>query len=87
VNGSLHGGIYSVLLDTQMGMALRLKTENNSATINLNVSFLKAVKKGMLRSDVKFLSLGKSTAVLKGTLRDGMMNSLQNGIGTFRVFN
>lgn len=48
INGTTHGGIIAAVLDTAMGTLCRcyLQPDNSTATINLNINYLRPVRTG-----------------------------------------
>lgn len=72
--GRIHGGVIVTLLDSVAGSAVHstLPAGVGYATVNINVSFLKAVRadSGTLRAEGRLLRAGRSVALAEADLRD-----------------
>ena len=85
INGTLHGGIYTSLLDSTMGLASRTIGLAKSVTLQLNTQFLGAVTHGELLTKAKIIHRSRSTALIEGKLfaEDGTL--LAFATATFRM--
>jgi uncharacterized protein (TIGR00369 family) len=72
--GSVHGGYAATLLDSCMGCAVhtRLKQGQGYTTLDLRVSYVRAMKQGMgpIRAEGTLVHLGRSTALAEGRIYD-----------------
>jgi uncharacterized protein (TIGR00369 family) len=68
--GFIQGGILAAMLDDTMGPTALLVSGGSlyTATISMNVSFLRPAKPGRLLSEGRVLSMGKTIAFLEATL-------------------
>jgi len=71
--GMVHGGATSTLADTAMGAACWTLVEDNAlfTTIELKVSFLKAVRSGTLTATGTIIRQGRSAAFAECSVTDG----------------
>ena len=85
-SGTLHGGVYSSLIDNSMGVAVLALVGVRTATIEMNVHFLGAVDEGRItcRSQVVHRTRRTATAEAKVYNDDGEIVAM--GTGAFRVF-
>ncbi|MBA2693249.1 MAG: PaaI family thioesterase [Rubrobacter sp.] len=84
--GSLHGGVYASLIDNTMGLALISKVGVRTATIDLNVHFLGAVREGRITCRSEIVSRTRRLATLEAKVFDENENLVALGVGTFRIF-
>lgn len=84
--GSLHGGVYASLIDNTMGLALISKVGVRTATIDLNVHFLGAVKEGRITCHSEIVSQTRRLATMDAKVFDEKENLVAMGTGTFRIF-
>jgi uncharacterized protein (TIGR00369 family) len=84
--GSLHGGVYASLIDNTMGLALISKVGVRTATIDLNVHFLGAVREGRIVCRSEIVSRTRRLATLEAKVFDEKENLVALGTGTFRIF-
>jgi uncharacterized protein (TIGR00369 family) len=84
--GSLHGGVYASLIDNTMGLALISKVGVRTATIDLNVHFLGAVREGRIVCHAEIVSRTRRLATLEAKVFDENENLVALGVGTFRIF-
>ncbi|CAF2639697.1 unnamed protein product [Rotaria sp. Silwood2] len=78
-NDTLHGGMLSALTDSVSTLALETNENkpSKSASIELSVSFLKAMKKGeTLIIDAETIKLGRTLAFLSVEFRNKQNNEL-----------
>jgi len=83
----LHGGVIYSMADTGMGAALYSVMEPGQlcATIEIKLTYFKAVKSGALVCDTKILNQGKKVAYMESEINnDGRM--VAKASGTFAVF-
>ena len=87
--GMLHGGVAATLLDNALGAAIQTKLPGSakSATLNLNVSYLKPItlKSGLVRARGRVVRLSRSTAFAEGTVVDGSDQLCATASATFAV--
>lgn len=71
--GSIQGGFLAAMLDDTMGPAVFAATEGSlyTATIDMNVSYLKPAKVGPLFGEGQVVQLGKTVAFIEARLTDG----------------
>ncbi len=72
--GTVHGGYLATLLDGAMALALQtcLDPGTGYATTDLNISYLKAVRKdaGLVRAEARIMDLGRTRALAEARLVD-----------------
>lgn len=68
--GVLHGGIYTLLADTAMGLAAisTLDDEESFTTVELKINFIRPVTKGTLLAEGKVVHRGTRTTVIEATV-------------------
>ena len=71
--GIVHGGIYCDLADAAMGMALAgaLADDEGFATLQLQASYLRAVRQGLLVATGRVVHRGRTVAHLESEVCDG----------------
>ena len=71
--GAIQGGFLAAMLDDTMGPAVFAATEGAlyTATIDMNVSYLKPAKVGPLFGEGQVVQLGKTVAFIEARLTDG----------------
>ena len=71
--GFIQGGFLAAMLDDTMGPAVFAATEGAlyTATIDMNVSYLKPAKVGPLFGEGQVVQLGKTVAFIEARLTDG----------------
>lgn len=84
--GSLHGGVYASLMDNTMGLALISQVGVRTATIDLNVHFLGAVREGRITCRAEIVHQTRRLATLEAKVHDSEGTLVALGTGTFRVF-
>lgn len=84
--GSLHGGVYASLIDNTMGLALISEVGVRTATIDLNVHFLGAVREGRIVCRSEIVNRTRRLATLEAKVFDENENLVALGTGTFRIF-
>ena len=85
-NGTLHGGVYASLLDNAMGLAVAALVGLRTATINLDVHFLGAVREGRITCSAEVVHRTRRIATVEAKVRDGDQDLVAMGTGTFRIF-
>ncbi len=83
----LHGGVVYAMADTGMGGAMYSVMEKDElcATIELKISYFRAVRSGTLVCDTKIINRGKSVAFLESEIKNGD-DLVAKANGTFSVF-
>lgn len=84
--GTLHGGVYASLIDNTMGLALISEVGVRTATIDLNVRFLGAVREGRVTCRAEVVHRSRRLATLEARVFDSEENLVALGSGTFRIF-
>ncbi|MGI8649293.1 MAG: PaaI family thioesterase, partial [Rubrobacter sp.] len=84
--GTLHGGVYASLMDNTMGLALISEVGVRTATVDLNVHFLGAVKEGRITCRAEVVHRTRRLATLEARVHDDHTNLVALGSGTFRIF-
>jgi uncharacterized protein (TIGR00369 family) len=85
--GFIQGGILAAMLDDTMGPTVLLASRGTlfTATINLNISFLKPAKPGRLLTEGRVVSMGKTIAFVEATLSDEQGLLLATGTASARL--
>ncbi|HUC93316.1 MAG TPA: PaaI family thioesterase [Paenibacillus sp.] len=84
--GIVHGGVYSTLLDSVMGLAaMAVRPEHTVVTSGLNVHFLAPVRKGRITAVAEVILASGKTIMTKGTLTDESGEVCSAATATFRV--
>ena len=85
--GILHGGVLATLIDNGIGAAVHslLTEEEASATVDLNIKFLKGISEGVLRSEGKVFKKGRSMMFAECSIFDDKDQLIAWGSGTFAV--
>jgi uncharacterized protein (TIGR00369 family) len=86
-HGTVQGGFVAAMLDDTMGPALVSKTDGAfiPSTIDMNVSFIRAVKPGRVIGRGRVVSQGKTIAFLEGELFDEQGNLLARATSSARI--
>jgi uncharacterized protein (TIGR00369 family) len=85
-NGTLHGGVHSALIDNAMGLSVSSLVGVRTATMQMNVHFLGAVREGRITCRSEVVHRTRRTATAQGWVYDEEGNLLAMGTGSFRVF-
>jgi len=85
-NGTLHGGVYASLIDNAMGLSVAALVGLRTATIDLDVKFLGAVREGRITCSAEVVHRTRRIATVEARVRDGDGNLVAMGTGTFRIF-
>lgn len=86
-NGVAHGGVLFSLADTSMGAALRSLLEEGqiSATIEIQIRYLKAVRAGLVRAETRVRHKGKRIAHFDSEIRNGDGDLVATAAGSFSI--
>ena len=86
-HGTVQGGFVAAMLDDTMGPALVSKTDGACvpSSIDLNVTFIRAVKPGRVVGKGRVVSQGRTIAILEGELFDGAGNLLARATSSARI--
>ena len=84
--GTLHGGVYTSLIDNAMGLSVLALVGTRTATIEMNVHFLGAVNEGRITCESEVVHRTRRTATAEAKVRDADGNLVAMGTGAFRVF-
>jgi uncharacterized protein (TIGR00369 family) len=84
--GTLHGGVYASLIDNAMGLSVLALVGVRTATIEMNVHFLGAVREGRITCESEVVHRTRRTATAEAKVRDAEGNLVALGTGAFRVF-
>ncbi|PKN85740.1 MAG: hypothetical protein CVU51_08315 [Deltaproteobacteria bacterium HGW-Deltaproteobacteria-1] len=82
----VHGGIIYSMADISMGVAVysTLKKDEETATIEIKINYLKPANKKVLICDAKIIQRGKQIAVIEAEIKsDNIM--IAKAIGTFSI--
>jgi uncharacterized protein (TIGR00369 family) len=87
-NGVLHGGIVYTLIDYGMGGAVQpnLPEGDFCTSIEVKVSYLVAVRDGVLTAETKVLKEGRNVAFLESKVTDGQGRLVATATGSMFVF-
>jgi acyl-CoA thioesterase len=86
-HGAVHGGVLYSMADTGMGGAMYTVMEKNElcATIEIKITYFKAVRSGSLVCDTRIVGRGGRVAALESDItNDGRL--VAKASGTFSVF-
>jgi uncharacterized protein (TIGR00369 family) len=84
--GTLHGGVYASLIDNAMGLSVLALVGVRTATIEMNVHFLGAVREGRITCQSQVVHRTRRTATAEAKVHDADGNLVAMGTGAFRVF-
>ena len=86
-HGTVQGGFVAAMLDDTMGPALVSKTDGACipSSIDMNVTFVRAVKPGRVIGKGRVVSQGKTIAFLEGELFDEQGNLLARATSSARI--
>lgn len=68
-----------------MGLTIRSVVESFVTTINLNVSYLKPFKEGIIWSHGTLLNQGRSICIVESRLYDESGQLMTHGTGSFKI--
>ena len=80
--GALHGGLIAFMMDSSMGHLLK-SLSHHSATINLEIQYMRPVVSGEIFATSKVLKKGKNVSFLSSDLRDQKGNHIAVASATF----
>jgi uncharacterized protein (TIGR00369 family) len=86
-NGVLHGGMVYTLIDYSMGGALQpnLPDGDFCTTIEMKVSYLLAVREGVLTAETKVLKEGRNIAFLEAKVTDDQGRLVATATGSMFI--
>ncbi len=88
--GTMHGGIIATLFDTALGCAVQsvLVAGRGYTTLSIGVNFVRGVTlvTGMIMAEGTVEHVGRSTALVRGTLRDADNKLLATAESTCMLF-
>lgn len=82
---TVHGGVTATLIDNIIGATITSLVNLPSTTINLNISYLSPITKGVLTARASILHLGYKIVTGEGIITDQQNNVIAKGTGTFKV--
>lgn len=85
-NGSLHGGVYTSLIDNATGLAVSSLVGLRTATIQMDAHFLEPVSGGRITCRGEVVHRTRRTATAEGKVYDEEGNLVAIGAGVFRIF-
>jgi uncharacterized protein (TIGR00369 family) len=87
-NGVLHGGVVYTLVDSSMGGAVEagLPEDEHCATIEVNISYLEAVRDGTLTVETQVVKQGRNIAFTESRVTDDRGRLVSTATGTMFVF-
>lgn len=85
-NDTLHGGVYASLIDNAMGLSVSSLVGLRTATTQMNVHFLGAVREGRITCRSEVLHRTRRTATAEARVYDGDGALVAMGTGAFRIF-
>lgn len=82
----VHGGVIYSMADISMGIAVysTLKKEEETATIEIKINYLKPTNKKMLICEARVIQKGKQIAVIEAEIKADE-NMIAKAIGTFSI--
>lgn len=85
--GTVHGGVIYSLADTSMGGVLAPDLGDNelTATIEIKINYLAAVRDGTIRADTKIIQRGRRVAVIESDVYNGE-RLVAKALGSFAIF-
>ena len=85
--GSVHGGVIYSLADTSMGalLAPELAENERTATIEIKINYLAAVRDGSIRAETTLVNRGRRVAVLESDVFNGD-RLVAKALGSFAIF-
>ncbi len=85
-SGTLHGGVYTSLIDNAMGLSVSSVVGLRTATTQMNVHFLGPVTEGRITCQSEVVHRTRRTATAEGRVFDDEGNLVAMGTGAFRIF-
>ena len=85
--GVVHGGVIYSLADTAMGAVLapELAESERTATIEIKINYLAAVREGTIRASTTVVNRGRRVAVLESDVFNGD-RLVAKALGSFAIF-
>jgi len=86
--GMVHGGVFSVLIDSAIGTAVRsvIDTDRQMAvTAEMNLNYIRGARQGTLHAEGKVVHQGKLLVVGTGDVRDDEGRLLATGRATYVI--
>jgi len=85
--GVVHGGATYTMADTGMAFAIMpmLKDNEISTTVEIKMSYYKAVREGSITCKTQVIKRGKRIAFLESELRDGADDIIARASGTYYI--
>jgi len=85
--GVVHGGVIYSLADTAMGavIAPELAENERTATIEIKINYLAAVRDGIIRAETTLVNRGRRVAVLESDVFNGD-RLVAKALGSFAIF-
>ncbi len=85
--GVVHGGTTYTMADTGMAFAIMpmLSGNENSTTVEIKISYYKAVREGSITCKTEVLKKGKRVAFLESELRDDAGDIIARASGTYYI--
>jgi acyl-CoA thioesterase len=83
----VHGGVIYSMADISMGVAVysTLKKEEETATIEIKINYLKPANKKVLVCDARVIQRGKQIAVIEAEVKSDDDQVIAKAIGTFSI--
>jgi acyl-CoA thioesterase len=83
----VHGGVIYSMVDITMGVAVysTLKKEEETATIEIKINYLKPVNKMVLVCNATVIQRGKQIAVIEAEVKTEDDHVIAKAIGTFSI--
>jgi acyl-CoA thioesterase len=83
----VHGGVIYSMVDITMGVAVysTLKKEEETATIEIKINYLKPVNKMVLVCNATVIQIGKQIAVIEAEVKTEDDHVIAKAIGTFSI--
>jgi uncharacterized protein (TIGR00369 family) len=85
-NGTLHGGVYTSLIDNATGLSVSSLVGLRTATIQMDAHFLESVSGGRITCRGEVVHRTRRTATAEGRVYDEEGNLVATGTGVFRIF-
>ncbi len=86
-NGVVHGGVIYSFIDTLMGIALAsiLKKDDTCATIEIQITYFNALKKGTIYAEAKVITQKRQIAFIEGSVKDEKGKFIAHATGSFYI--
>ncbi len=86
--GFVAGGIVATLADEAMGLVAATNLSNNegTATIEMNIRYLKIVKSAMVRAEASVVKKGRNVVTVQAEVKDESGETLAQAGASFIVF-